>query len=98
MCKHYLECDNAGKTSCAGSDGEHCALKAIRKPKTAEAKGSALPICCAAWLAASEMIRDGAGFCVECGIVPTDEDGCCTQCGALAQGRALKELSESFAA
>lgn len=36
-------------------------------------------------------------FCPQCGFnVPTDEDGCCTKCGATAVGDAVDELCRDF--
>lgn len=38
------------------------------------------------------MVRDGAGFCPQCGVVATDGDSCCQTCGGSAHGAALDEL------
>lgn len=43
-----------------------------------------------------EMILSGFGFCAQCGITGTDEDGTCSQCGATAQGKALTDLAKDI--
>lgn len=39
----------------------------------------------------SDFIREGSGFCVQCGAVQPDDDGTCCICGATCTGRALTE-------
>jgi rubrerythrin len=42
----------------------------------------------------AKMVKDGWGFCAQCGITGVDEDGTCPTCGATAQGQALIALAE----
>jgi rubrerythrin len=42
----------------------------------------------------AKMVKEGWGFCTQCGITGVDEDGTCPTCGATAQGQALTALAE----
>lgn len=45
---------------------------------------------------AGEVSIGRNGFCPQCGLVSTDEDGMCILCGATAQGEALRELANDI--
>lgn len=44
------------------------------------------------------MLKDGRGFCAQCGVVSYDEDGCCVRCGATASGAAMDALAADLSA